>query len=479
MYVQVLDVASAANDKHLMAGKARASNCQHELLCLDTSSYAAVIGFRRVSAEQRATAAGLKVTQAASLSAAAFPAPLVLPGDDLALDPKCPPQSLRSWLRLKERNEVTSERNVIYIAPPPSFGGEVGFMKSWSQPVKSNGAGEVESIAPPLAQDVLDYLTAFYYPLPVKLLTTPLAFYNWETPPCRSGKNPSPKYIGLQTDSELIGIRTRPCKDEMFYGQLNLDDLLDAAMSILPQDAYALLMLTEQDLYEDDDDLFCCGRAYGGSRVSVVSMARYNPLLDTRMGVENEHSWPSSHCGAYVQSCCALGSRESPPLDKKVKISSPSSGFPFPDSTSATALALYNHHHELSASFSSLYLARICRTASHELGHCFGFEHCIYFACIMQGSASLAEDARQPPYLCPVDLAKLKHAVLFKKEKKNKKKEDKDKDEQDGEVWVLERYRALERFCIRMRERDGEEGIGGFWGAFSTWIKGRLRGDLQ
>lgn len=455
-----------------MAGKARASNCQHEILCLDTSSHAAVVGYRRFSAEQRATAAGLKSTQAASLSAAAFPAPLVLPGDDLALDPKCPPQSLRSWLRLKERNEVTSERNVIYVAPPPAFGGEVGFMKSWSQPEKSNGAGEGVSIAPPRAQDVLDYLTAFYHPLPVKLLNSPLAFCNWETPSRRSAKTPAPKYVGLKTHSELIGIRTRPCKDDMFPRQLNLDDLLDAAMSILPQDAYALLMLTQQDLYEDDDDLFCCGRAYGGSRVSVVSMARYNPSLDTRMGVENEHSWPTSHCGEYVQSCCAPENRESPPLKKKAKISSSDS--PFPLSTSATALVLYNNPNQQSASSSSLYLARICRTASHELGHCFGFEHCIYYACIMQGSASLAEDARQPPYLCPVDLAKLKQAVCLKKEKKTKKRE-----EQDGEEWVEERYRALERFCSRMREGDGKEGTGGFWDAFSIWIKGRLRGELN
>lgn len=456
-----------------MAGKARASSCQHEILCLDTSSHADLVGYRRFSAEQRATAAGLKSTQAASLSAAAFPAPLVLPGDDLALDPKCPPQSLRSWLRLKERNEVTSERNVIYVAPPPAFGGEVEFMKSWSQPEKSNGADESVSIAPPRAQDVLDYLTAFYHPISVKLLNTQLAFCNWETPPRRSAKTPSSKYVGLKTNSEVIGIRTRPCKDEMFSRQLNLDDLLDVAMSILPQDAYALLLLTEQDLYEDDDDLFCCGRAYGGSRVSVVSMARYNPSLDTRMGVENEHSWPASHCGEYVQSCCTLENRESPPLKKKAKISSFDSAFPL--STSATALVLYNHDYQLSASSSSLYLARICRTASHELGHCFGFEHCVYYACIMQGSASLAEDARQPPYLCPVDLAKLKHAVSLKKERKKKK----ERDEQDGEGWVEERYRVLERFCSRMREGDGEEVNGGFWDAFSIWINGRLRGEAN
>lgn len=445
-----------------MAGKVRASNCQHEILCLDTSSHAAVVGYRRFSAEQRATAAGLKSTQAASLSDTEFPAPLVLPGDDLALDPNCPSQSLRSWLRLKERNEVTSERNVIYVAPPPAFGSEIAFMKSWSQPEISHGADESISIAPPSAQNVLDYLTAFYHPLPVKLLNTQLAFCNWETPPRRSSKTPAPKYVGLKTNSEVIGIRTRPCKDKMFPRQLNLDDLLDAAMSILPQNAYALLMLTEQDLYEDDDDLFCCGRAYGGSRVSAVSMARYNPSLDTRMGVDSEHSWPASHCGEYVQSCCALGSRESLPLKKKAKICSSDS--PFPLSTSAT-----NHQSTLS---SSLYLSRICRTASHELGHCFGFEHCVYYACLMQGSASLAEDARQPPYLCPVDLAKLKHAVSFKKEKKKKGKV-----EQDGAEWVEERYRVLERFCSRMREGDGERGTGSFWDAFRIWINGRVRGD--
>lgn len=99
----------------------------------------------------------------------------------------------------------------------------------------------------------------------------------------------------------------------------------------------------------------------------------------------------------------------------------------------------------------------------------------------MQGSTSLAEDARQPPYLCPIDLAKLKYAVFSaagagdaKKEKK--KKEKKDKGEHDEEEWVEERYRALERVCNRMREGDGEEGTGGVWDAFSIWISGRLRG---
>lgn len=466
-----------------MAGKARACNCQHRTLCLDTSPHAAVVGYHRPSAERRATAAGLKSTQVATLSAATFPAPLVLPGDDLALDPKWPPQSLRSWLRLEERNPVTSERNVIYVAPPPNLEAEVNFMKSWSQPKISHGVGEAASIAPPRAQDVQDYITAFYHPLPVKLLNTPLAFCNWDTSRPLFAKRSAPKYVGLKTNSELVGIRTRRCKDKVFPRQVNADDLLDAAMSILPQDAYALLMLTEQDLYDDDDDSFSCGKAYGGSRVSVASMARYNPSLDTRMGVDREHSWPASHCGEYIKDCCARETRECLPIKKKAKLSSFDS--PSPLSTAVAALVLSPHHHQRSASSSSLYLARICRTASHELGHCFGFEHCTYYACIMQGCANLAEDARQPPYLCPVDLAKLKQAVFFaagagdlKKEEKKKKKKEKEKDEQHEREWIEERYRALERVCGRMREGDGEEGTGGFWDAFSIWIQGRLHGDL-
>lgn len=460
------------------SGQARSCICQHETLCLDPSSHAAVVGYCRPSAEKRATAAGLKSTQSASLSAATFPAPLVLPGDHLALDPKCPPQSLRSWLRLEDRNAVTPERNVIYVAPPPHVEDEVEFMKSWSQPKISYGAGKAVSIAQPRAQDVLDYLTAFYHPLPVKLLNTPLAFCNWETPLRRLVKPSAPKYIGLKTNSELIGIRTRRCDDKTFPRQVNLDDLLDAAMSILPQDAYALLMLTEQDLYEDDDDSFCCGKAYGGSRVSIASMARYNPSLDTLMGVDREHSWPASHCGEYVhiQGCGACKTHERLPPKKKAKLSSSDSSSPL--SAAVNALVLPPHHQQQPASSSSLYLARICRTASHELGHCFGFDHCTYYACVMQGCASLAEDARQPPYLCPVDLAKLKHAVFYapsagdlKKEKKNKKKE---KDEQDEKEWTEEMYRALERVCGRMRQGDGEGGTGGFWDAFSIWLKGRL-----
>lgn len=68
-----------------------------------------------------------------------------------------------------------------------------------------------------------------------------------------------------------IRIRCRRAREPVLSCQLNLNDLLDAAISILPKDAYALLMLVHQDLYEDDDDDFCCGRAYVSIRVTDPS----------------------------------------------------------------------------------------------------------------------------------------------------------------------------------------------------------------
>jgi len=52
----------------------------------------------------------------------------------------------------------------------------------------------------------------------------------------------------------------------------------------------------------------------------------------------------------------------------------------------------------------------------HELLHLLGLDHCIYFACLMNGSGSLEEDHRQPHHLCPVCLKKLHLLVGLKEE---------------------------------------------------------------
>ena len=44
---------------------------------------------------------------------------------------------------------------------------------------------------------------------------------------------------------------------------------------------------------------------------------------------------------------------------------------------------------------------------THELGHTFGLNHCVYFSCLMQGFNSLEEAQKRIPDLCPVCLRKL------------------------------------------------------------------------
>ena len=264
----------------------------------------------------------------------------------------------------------------------------------------------------------MEYLQAFYHGLPVKLLEEPaLQFTAWdseeESYPTRNAATAKDiPYIGLSTGSEAIRIRARPSLDKTFTGQLNLNDLLDVAISILPKDAYALVMLIHHDLYESDDDDFCCGRAYGGSRVAVVSSARYRPELDgvhEPSVVSREHSWPASHCSAFITS--SFGKKPFKLDAKQAKCKTASEVHPGSALAAAVdaanALPLPSSPSELDA----MWLGRVCKTASHELGHCFGIDHCVYYACIMQGTANLADDSRQPPYLCPIDLAKVLRAT--------------------------------------------------------------------
>lgn len=260
--------------------------CKHTALNFESSIHADEVDFRRPTAQQRATGAGKKKQDTDEALGATFPAPLVLPGDDLSFDTRCPPQSLLSWVREKERNEVTEERNVVYLAEYPDIVREVHIIQSWSKPqIKGeigNAFAKSADVPSPDAKHVLEYLKAFYHGMNVKLLPAGLLrFTSWEDSHEDSLKANSskPGRIGLTTSTETIGIRTRLSKDGIFKGQLNLDDLLDTAISILPDDAYALLMLTEHDLFEDEDDDFCCGRACTSTFPDTPSIIP--PLFET------------------------------------------------------------------------------------------------------------------------------------------------------------------------------------------------------
>ncbi|KAJ7367023.1 hypothetical protein DFH08DRAFT_729441 [Mycena albidolilacea] len=434
--------------------------CAHEILSFDCSPYGSQAGYSRPTAKQRENAATLEPASKGKLKrtvpddagdSGPFSAPLVLPGDDLSEDPEYPPQSIHEWQTDEDRNEVKPGKNTIYVAAPPTIDSDISFVKSWSEPKHADSI----SVEAPKIEEVAEYLKAFYHGMPVKLLPPPaLRLTQWG-----DGKlSKTPRYIGLNTATECVRIRTRASQDGVFARQLNLDDLLDAAISLLPDDAFALLLLVPFDIYESPDDDFACGRAYGGSRVAVISTARYHPGLDRYQKVDRMHSWPASHCKRYIDACCSEADNSKPKKKKSGKSAEESGSF---EPTSYAALsplhAAVVAHEALpsleespsSAALSALWLGRACRTASHELGHCLGIDHCVYYACSMQGTASLAEDARQPPFLCPVDLAKMLHASGADRE---------------------ERYRAILDFCSKHPQCH-------LFAAFAAWIRPRLSED--
>lgn len=389
--------------------------CKHERLVADGPAQNLATKYQQPPADKRVAATILSGrapklhTSVQRADMRTYPAPLVLPGDELDLDPKCPPQPFRSWAQLKERNHVTKRSNTIYLAAAPFITKDVQFLHDWHQPL----AQELREPAdPPHISSLVEYIRAFYHGMNIKLVGTPFQYTAWDTTTqnTKRGKNyePAVEAITLETDQSGTRIRVRPCPDETFGGQLNLDDLLDACIDALPEDAYAFLLMVDHDLYEDEEDDFCCGRAYGGSRVAVVSSARYHPGLDDELDVD--HAWPASHCSTFVD-----GKISNVNAHKRKTM-----GGEEDENGICSPLRLaVDAHHSLPAVtesrshkvLSGLWLGRVCRTASHELGHCLGIGHCVYYACVMQGTASIEEDSRQPPYLCPVDMAKIVYAT--------------------------------------------------------------------
>ncbi|KAK0723485.1 hypothetical protein B0T26DRAFT_675048 [Lasiosphaeria miniovina] len=141
-----------------------------------------------------------------------------------------------------------------------------------SSPAKARPRSQ-NPLASPSAADVAAYLRAFYHPLEVRLLPQTLSFVSWDgEDDDDDDATATDQHVGLRKGSSSSlssGVTANP--------HARMPGRPDAA---LPADAYALLILTDQDLFEDDDDDFCCGRTYGASRVAVVSAARYHPHLD-------------------------------------------------------------------------------------------------------------------------------------------------------------------------------------------------------
>lgn len=131
---------------------------------------------------------------------------------------------------------MTRRRNVIYVAGAPVTDGDIHHINDWTTPLVQ-GSVEGSRLTSPPVETVMAYLAAFYHGMNVKFLPSKdLHFAN--TPSTdKTGR------IGLNTMNEFIGIRFGPSPDGIFPAQLNLNDLLDTAISILPDDAYVLILL--------------------------------------------------------------------------------------------------------------------------------------------------------------------------------------------------------------------------------------------
>jgi archaemetzincin len=90
-----------------------------------------------------------------------------------------------------------------------------------------------------------------------------------------------------------------------------------------------------------------------------------------------------------------------------------------------------------------LCLRRTLKTATHESGHMFSMQHCVYYECNMCGSNHRQEADRQPLWLCPICLGKLCHATGAD---------------------PLKRYEALVAFCKEHGLKEEAEFLGGLEG---------------
>ncbi|KAJ3056221.1 hypothetical protein HK097_007704 [Rhizophlyctis rosea] len=516
-----------------------ATPCEHGRLMLSSSPHDSTIGFvrppvtKRIAARMPSgrTVAATDITSASDSTKpsyeppdTSFPAPLVLPGDDLALDPKYPPQTLRMWARDSNRNPITPLRKTVYVTSPPVLSADVDFMRAWTMPnTKSLGKAKHDLLARLPAElnmtIVQHYLEAFFHPLPVKLLGPPLSFTSWEQRKKPAKPSHTRVDIAILTPPSTltkINHRSRP-NSFLFTNQLSMSDLIDALMTSIPSDAHSITMLTQHDMYEDEDDEFICGRAYGGDRVAVVSSARYvvPPGMEDdgdSDGDEAGHQWPASHCWDFVKRKCANGNDEDEDVErtrKKRKTVVNKASDPFKSTNlidvatnlSAPlprALSVFlqpppesMNAHATSSTYAASFHFRVIRTLTHEILHTFGLDHCVYYACLMQGTASLGEDGRIPPYLCPVCSEKLWRAVKavitdgadgapnsVTLNPRNGKKHPQEKGILEDKLrhdWMVERYRRMKAVCEQNRSRE----LGCQWRAFAGWLEGRLEELIQ
>lgn len=189
-----------------------------------------------------------------------------------------------------------------------------------------------------------------------KIYLLPLGeFLREASPPQEQLKNYTHLFFGLETEvlqTLLLDGLALTTRKNVRTGnrQILTGDVLALLKHRLPKDAYAILAVTMEDLYPQDNWNFVFGQASLRERVGVYSFARYDP-------------------------------------------------------------AFYGKKH--GEDYSQVLLRRSLQVLTHEVGHMFGLEHCTFYHCLMNGTNHLNESDAQPMSLCPVCLRKLHHLVQF------------------------------------------------------------------
>jgi predicted Zn-dependent protease len=151
-------------------------------------------------------------------------------------------------------------------------------------------------------------------------------------------------------------------------------------------DAFSVVGVTMCDLYSCNSDLFVAGMAAGGSKVAVLSFARYHPQL--KMSPEKWQDY------GYIRKSSNYSYYED---NRRRPMSSP-------DVPSLTDMA---------AQAQAEYFRRAGKLLIHEMCHVYGIDHCIFYHCLMNGTAHLVEDFSSPCHICGVCLRKLQFRLGF------------------------------------------------------------------
>ena len=306
----------------------------------------------RPSKKDRVAALGLDL---AGLSA--VPPHLAEGPDTVAMNGKGiddDPQDFAEFFAFDERAKVTPDRRTLYLVPLGLTAGALAPHDAMGVPF-------------PDLRDIGAFLTAFTG-LPHKLLPA-MPVVPWSGGGGgKKRKASGASYMAVRTSTSEVRVREGAPKDGEFPSALHCHDLLDALLEELPKDAFTIIGFTAHDIHEDGVPVG--GRAFGGSRIAVVSLARYHPAFD-----DVTREWP------------AWGGKGGPAL----AAARAAHAAAVPRAAAAPP----------AAARTALWAQRVAVTAAHELGHCLGLDHCVYYTCWM------GENEGQAPYACPVCLRKL------------------------------------------------------------------------